>query len=43
LAIDTIYFDRRISRQSARVDTSRWLALLPSDHYPVIGEFILPS
>jgi endonuclease/exonuclease/phosphatase family metal-dependent hydrolase len=43
LAIDTIYHDSRVSRERVKVDTSRWSDLLPSDHYPVIGEFILPE
>jgi endonuclease/exonuclease/phosphatase family metal-dependent hydrolase len=43
LAIDTIYFDRRLSLDWAKVDKSRWLDLLPSDHYPVIARVTLPE
>lgn len=41
LAIDTIYHDSRVTLDQAKVDTSRWLNLLPSDHYPAIARFTL--
>ncbi|MDJ0584153.1 endonuclease/exonuclease/phosphatase family protein [Microcystis sp. M49636_WE2] len=42
LAIDTIYYDNRLQLDWAKVDPSRWLNLIPSDHYPVIAAFTLP-
>lgn len=39
IAVDTIYYDSRVSLQMAKVDTLRWQGVLPSDHFPVIGEF----
>jgi endonuclease/exonuclease/phosphatase family metal-dependent hydrolase len=41
LAIDTIYYDSRLSLDWAKIDKFRWLNLIPSDHYPVIARFTL--
>ena len=38
-AVDTIYYDSRVSLQMAKIDSSRRQGVLPSDHFPVIGEF----
>lgn len=42
LAIDTIYYDSRLQLDWTKIDRSRWLNLIPSDHYPVIAQFIFP-
>lgn len=38
-AIDTIYYDSRVKLQKAKVDQKKWEGVIPSDHFPVIGEF----
>ncbi|HEY9807922.1 MAG TPA: endonuclease/exonuclease/phosphatase family protein [Halomicronema sp.] len=38
-AIDTIYYDSRLTLKQIKIDTSRWLENWPSDHFPVIAEF----
>ena len=40
-AVDTIYYDSRSELHWATVDASRWQGILPSDHFPVFGEFKL--
>ncbi|ACK70714.1 Endonuclease/exonuclease/phosphatase [Gloeothece citriformis PCC 7424] len=42
-AIDTIYYDSRVKLQNAFVDRQKWEGVIPSDHFPVIGEFLLES
>ncbi|WP_013321917.1 endonuclease/exonuclease/phosphatase family protein [Gloeothece verrucosa] len=42
-AIDTIYYDSRSRLQQAKVDQQKWEGLIPSDHFPVIGEFLIGS
>lgn len=41
LAIDTIYYDHRVTLQAIKVDQDKWENLFPSDHCPVIGDFQL--
>jgi endonuclease/exonuclease/phosphatase family metal-dependent hydrolase len=38
-AIDTIYYDSRVSLGWAKVDGRSWQGILPSDHFAVIAEF----
>ncbi len=38
-AIDTIYYDSRVHLKNVKIDKHRWGGLIPSDHFPVIGEF----
>lgn len=38
-AIDTIYYDSRLKLQQIQIDSSRIDSILPSDHFPVVGEF----
>lgn len=40
-AVDTIYYDSRLSLQNVVVDTRRWQGILPSDHFPIIADFRL--
>ena len=40
-AIDTIYFDRRVRLQDIVIDKKQWKGVFPSDHFPVIANFIL--
>ena len=42
-AVDTIYYDSRISLPAVQVDNTQWQGILPSDHFPVIAEFLSPS
>ncbi len=39
-AIDTIYHDSRVSLQQVRVDTRQWQGIWPSDHFPVVADFV---
>ncbi|GFE68708.1 endonuclease/exonuclease/phosphatase family protein [Chroococcus sp. FPU101] len=41
LAIDTIYYDGRVTLQEIKVDQGKWDDLFPSDHCPVIGKFLV--
>lgn len=41
IAIDTIYYDSRLKPVWVKIDNDRWLDVLPSDHYPVIAEFVI--
>lgn len=41
-AIDTIYYDRRVKLQDIAIDKKRWQGVFPSDHFPIIANFILP-
>lgn len=36
-AIDTIYYDSRLSLQTVTVDQRKWQGIFPSDHFPVIA------
>ena len=36
-AVDTIYYDRRFALQAAKVETSSWQGIFPSDHFPAIA------
>ena len=40
-AIDTIYFDCRVQLQDTVIDKKRWKDIFPSDHFPVIADFLL--
>lgn len=40
-AIDTIYYDSRLKLQNVKVDSQKWEGVIPSDHFPVIGEFLI--
>lgn len=39
-AIDTIYYDSRVSLQNVLIDTQQWLGIWPSDHFPVVADFV---
>jgi endonuclease/exonuclease/phosphatase family metal-dependent hydrolase len=39
-AIDTIYYDSRLSLGNVKVDTLAWLGIWPSDHFPVVANFV---
>jgi endonuclease/exonuclease/phosphatase family metal-dependent hydrolase len=41
-AVDTIYYDSRVSLRAVKVDTGQWKGIWPSDHFPVVAEFVLP-
>jgi endonuclease/exonuclease/phosphatase family metal-dependent hydrolase len=41
-AIDTIYYDSQVKLENIYIDHQKWQGVIPSDHYPVIGEFALP-
>lgn len=38
-AVDTIYYDSRLTLQQVKADTAQWEKVWPSDHFPVIAEF----
>jgi endonuclease/exonuclease/phosphatase family metal-dependent hydrolase len=38
-AVDTIYYDNRVSLGHVKVDTKQWLGIWPSDHFPVAADF----
>lgn len=38
-AIDTIYYDSRVKLKDVYIDRQKWNQIIPSDHFPVIGEF----
>lgn len=38
-AVDTIYYDARLTLQQATVDAEKWEGVWPSDHYPAIAQF----
>jgi endonuclease/exonuclease/phosphatase family metal-dependent hydrolase len=40
-AVDTIYYDSRVSLRTVKVDTDQWKGIWPSDHFPVVAEFVL--
>ena len=40
LALDTIYYDSRLTLQQVKVDTLVWQGIFPSDHFPVIADFV---
>lgn len=39
-AVDTIYYDSRLHLRNVKLDTGQWQGILPSDHFPVVAEFI---
>lgn len=39
-AVDTIYYDSRVSLGHVKVDTRQWLGIWPSDHFPVVADFV---
>jgi endonuclease/exonuclease/phosphatase family metal-dependent hydrolase len=39
-AVDTIYYDSRVSLASVKLDTMKWLGIWPSDHFPVVANFV---
>lgn len=39
-AVDTIYYDSRVSLRNVKVDTLAWKGILPSDHFPVVADFV---
>ncbi|HBB33786.1 MAG TPA: endonuclease/exonuclease/phosphatase [Cyanobacteria bacterium UBA8803] len=39
-AVDTIYYDSQVNLQQVKVDNSQWQGIWPSDHFPVIADFI---
>lgn len=38
-AVDTIYYDSRVSLGYVKVDTRQWLGIWPADHFPVVADF----
>lgn len=40
-AIDTIYYDCRVRLQNIVIDKKQWKDVFPSDHFPVIADFLL--
>lgn len=42
IALDTIYYDGRIRLRNVALDTGQWEGVLPSDHFPVIADFVSP-
>jgi endonuclease/exonuclease/phosphatase family metal-dependent hydrolase len=40
VAIDTIYYDSRFSLQQVKVDSEQRQGIWPSDHFPVVAEFV---
>lgn len=41
-AVDTIYYDSRLSLGNVKVETGQWQDIFPSDHFPVIADFESP-
>jgi len=39
-AVDTIYYDSRLRRETVTVDNRKWQGIFPSDHFPVIANFV---
>lgn len=39
-AVDTIYYDSRLRLQNVKLDIEAWQDIFPSDHFPVIAEFV---
>ena len=39
-AVDTIYYDSRVNLRNVKVDTFAWKGIWPSDHFPVVAEFV---
>lgn len=37
-AVDTIYYDSRLSLQNVVVDSARWQGIFASDHFPVVAD-----
>lgn len=42
-AVDTIYHDSRVQPRSVKVDTNCWQGIWPSDHFPVIADFVISA
>lgn len=40
VAIDTIYYDNRVSLGTVKVATEQWKEIWPSDHFPVVADFV---
>ncbi|HEY9728815.1 MAG TPA: endonuclease/exonuclease/phosphatase, partial [Chroococcales cyanobacterium] len=40
VAIDTIYYDSRVHLRQATLNTEQWQGIWPSDHFPVVAEFV---
>ncbi len=40
VAIDTIYYDSRFSLRQVKVDNRQWQGIWPSDHFPIVAEFV---
>lgn len=41
VAVDTLYHDSRVKIQQIKVDNQRWQGIWPSDHFPVVADFIV--
>lgn len=41
VAVDTLYYDSRVKMQQVKVDNQRWQEIWPSDHFPVVAEFVV--
>jgi endonuclease/exonuclease/phosphatase family metal-dependent hydrolase len=39
-AVDTIYYDSRLRRRNVKVDNRQWLGIWPSDHFPIVADFV---
>ena len=39
-AVDTIYYDSRINLRNVKLDTLAWEKIWPSDHFPVVADFV---
>ncbi|MEQ8962587.1 MAG: endonuclease/exonuclease/phosphatase family protein [Coleofasciculus sp. C2-GNP5-27] len=39
-AVDTIYYDSRLKLETVMVDDSKWQGIFPSDHFPIIANFV---
>lgn len=39
-AVDTIYYDSRVSLRNVKVDTLAGKGIWPSDHFPVVADFV---
>lgn len=39
-AVDTIYYDSRLRRETVTVDDRKWQGIFPSDHFPIIANFV---
>lgn len=39
-AVDTIYYDSRLRRETVTIDNRKCLGIFPSDHFPIIANFV---